>query len=97
MKMLFWISATLIAYTYLGYPLLLWLIARYRTRPILRKGITPTVSIIISARNEEQTLPSKIENLRSLNYPMDQVQVIVVSDGSNDGTVAILRAQRDFR
>jgi biofilm PGA synthesis N-glycosyltransferase PgaC len=96
MKMLFWISAALIAYTYLGYPLLLWLIARYRTRPILRKGITPTISIIISARNEEQTLPSKFENIRNLSYPVDRLQVIVVSDASNDGTVAILRAQRDF-
>src|ERR1700688_4761261 len=96
MKMLFWISAALIAYTYLGYPLLLWLIARYRTRPVLKKRITPAVSIIMAVRNEERTLPSKLQNLRILNYSKGLVQVIVASDGSDDGTAAILREQGDF-
>jgi biofilm PGA synthesis N-glycosyltransferase PgaC len=96
MKILFWISAVFIAYTYAGYPFLLWLIARFRTRPILRKRITPTVSIIMAAHNEERTLPSKLENLRTLDYPLNLVQVIVVSDGSNDGTSDILRAQSNF-
>jgi poly-beta-1,6-N-acetyl-D-glucosamine synthase len=96
MKILFWLSAALIAYTYLGYPLLLWLIARCRTRPVLRKRITPSISVILAVRNEERALPSKLENLRCLNYPMDLVQIIVVSDGSNDRTVSILHEQGDI-
>ena len=96
MKLMFWMCAAFIAYAYAGYPFLLWIISRYRTRPVLRKKITPTVSIIIAARNERETLPAKLENLCKLNYPMDRVQIIVVSDGSSDGTAGILSAQSEI-
>jgi biofilm PGA synthesis N-glycosyltransferase PgaC len=93
MKLLFWLCLTLIAYTYFGYAIWLWLCARLRRRPILQGRITPSVSIIIAARNEEASLPAKIENLRLLDYPQEQLQIIVASDGSTDGTANILRDQ----
>jgi len=96
MKASLWICAALIAYAYAGYPLLLWIVSHFRGRPVLRKKITPKVSIIIAARNEEKTLPAKLENLRRLNYPRDRMQVIVVSDGSTDGTRELLSAQADI-
>jgi cellulose synthase/poly-beta-1,6-N-acetylglucosamine synthase-like glycosyltransferase len=96
MKVMFWMCAVFIAYAYVGYPFLLWIIARYRTRRVLRKKITPPVTIIIAARDERETLPAKIENLRQLNYPRDRVQIIVVSDGSTDDTAGILRGKREF-
>ena len=95
MRMLFWFCLLFIAYTYAGYPLLLWLISRYRSRPSLRDRITPAVSIIMAVRNEEKALPAKLANLRSLDYPMDRVQIVVVSDGSSDGTTRILREHGD--
>jgi cellulose synthase/poly-beta-1,6-N-acetylglucosamine synthase-like glycosyltransferase len=93
MKLLFWLCLALIAYAYFGYALWLWLYARLRRRPILRGRITPSVSIIIAARNEEASLPAKLENLRFLDYPQEQLQIIVASDGSTDGTANILRDQ----
>jgi len=45
----------------------------------------------MSVRNEEKTLPAKLDNLRRLDYPRNRVQIIIVSDGSSDGTVRILR------
>jgi cellulose synthase/poly-beta-1,6-N-acetylglucosamine synthase-like glycosyltransferase len=45
----------------------------------------------MSVRNEEQTLPAKLDNLRRLDYPRNRVQIIIVSDGSSDSTVSILR------
>jgi cellulose synthase/poly-beta-1,6-N-acetylglucosamine synthase-like glycosyltransferase len=96
MKVMFWMCAAFIAYAYAGYPFLLWIISRYRTRPVLRKKITPTVSIIIAACNEQETLPAKLENLSQLNYPRDRVQIIVVSDGSTDGTAGILSAESEI-
>jgi cellulose synthase/poly-beta-1,6-N-acetylglucosamine synthase-like glycosyltransferase len=64
------------------------------SRPrILRKRITPSISIVIAVRNEEATLPAKLENLGLLNYPLDKLQIVIASDGSTDGTASILRAQ----
>jgi poly-beta-1,6-N-acetyl-D-glucosamine synthase len=93
MKLLFWICLLLIAYAYFGYAMLLWLYGRLRWRPTLHSPITPSVSIIIAARNEEANLPAKLENLRLLDYPQERLQIIVASDGSTDRTADILRNQ----
>jgi biofilm PGA synthesis N-glycosyltransferase PgaC len=95
MKLLFWLSLVLIAYAYFGYAIWLWLFCRLRRRPMLHSPITPSVSIIIAARNEEATLPAKLENLRRLDYPQAQLQVIVASDGSTDRTANILGEQEN--
>src|SRR6516164_2775603 len=96
MRIVFWLCGLLIIYAYVGYPLLLWVISRYRRRPLLRKRVAPTVSILMSVRNEEQTLPTKLNNLRRLDYPGNRVQIIVVSDGSSDDTVRILTENHDL-
>ncbi len=93
MKLLFWFSFALTFYAYFGYTMWLWIYVRLRERPIHKQPITPSVSIIIAARNEEATLPAKLANLRLLNYPRDQLQIVIASDGSTDRTPDILRAQ----
>jgi cellulose synthase/poly-beta-1,6-N-acetylglucosamine synthase-like glycosyltransferase len=93
MKLLFWFCLVLTAYTYFGYAIWLWLYVRLRRRAMLRSPITPKVSIIMAARNEEANLPAKLENLRLLDYPPEQLQIIVASDGSTDRTASILRDQ----
>lgn len=93
MKLLFWFCLVLIAYTYFGYAVWLWLYVRLHRRPMLQSLITPSVSIVIAARNEEASLPAKLQNLRLLDYPQEQLQIIVASDGSTDRTADILREQ----
>ena len=93
MKLLFWFCLVLIAYTYFGYAIWLWLSVRLRRKPMLQSPIAPTVSIIIAARNEEASLPAKLENLSRLDYPQERLQIIVASDGSTDRTASILREQ----
>ncbi len=93
MKLVFWLCFALAGYAYLGYAIWLWLHVHLRKRPILPKNITPDVSIIIAARNEEANLPAKLENLRLLDYPQDRLQIVIVSDGSIDRTASILREQ----
>lgn len=90
MRLVFWTCVTLLAYTYLGYPLWLWLRTHWRVRLVKRAPILPSVSVIMAVYNEEKTLAVKLSNLASLNYPPDRYEVIVVSDGSTDATNQIL-------
>ena len=90
MKWLFWASVFLIAYTYVGYMVWLWLRAWLRPWPVQRGKCEPDVSIVMVVRNEERVLEDKIRNLLELDYPPDRCQIVVVSDGSTDRTEAIL-------
>jgi poly-beta-1,6-N-acetyl-D-glucosamine synthase len=92
-KLLFWLCFVLTAYAYFGYVLWLWIYIRVHRRPVDQRPITPTVSVIIAARNEEANLPVKLENLRLLEYPQDHIQIVVASDGSTDRTASILSEQ----
>jgi len=87
----FWVSAALISYTYLGYPMLMYLRSRFRPRRWTQAPIAPTVSIIMAVHNGAAVLRQKIEHLLSLNYPPDRTELIVVSDGSTDDTARILQ------
>lgn len=94
MKLLFWFSLFLTVYAYVGYAIWLSLYARLRRRPICRSHITPNVSIVIAARNEELNLPAKLDNLRQLKYPRKHLQIVIASDGSTDSTAKILEDNR---
>ncbi len=90
MRLLFWFSLAVIGYAYVGYLLLLMLLARRKTLPVLAGPVRPRVSILIAAHNEEGNLPRKLENLYRLRYPAELLQIVVVSDGSTDRTATIL-------
>ncbi|PYU26742.1 MAG: family 2 glycosyl transferase [Acidobacteria bacterium] len=89
---IFWISFLLLAYTYLGYALWLWLYQQWCFRPVDKRAITPSVSIVIAAHNEAAVLPRKLNNLSQLEYPQELLEIIVVSDGSTDDTDQILKS-----
>jgi cellulose synthase/poly-beta-1,6-N-acetylglucosamine synthase-like glycosyltransferase len=108
----FWICLALVVYVYCLYPILLFLIyslvqavrdlrylaTRRDRRPRLQTSADlPPVSLIIPAYNEERSLPGKTINLKQLDYPYDKLEVILVSDGSTDGTNDILQSLRDPR
>lgn len=80
----------MIAYTYAGYPLWLYVGSRLFAKPIHAAAYFPTVSVIMAVRNEADVLPRKLQNLLALQYPAGQVEIIVVSDGSTDATNQIL-------
>jgi cellulose synthase/poly-beta-1,6-N-acetylglucosamine synthase-like glycosyltransferase len=93
---IFWSSAGLIIYTYLGFPLLLACWAKLRARHVhTDPNYTPSVSLVIAAYNEESVIESKLANCYVLDYPIEQLDVIVVADGSDDRTAEV--ASRDPR
>jgi len=91
MKEFFWVSAILVAYTYFGYPLLVWIASIFRRRPVSTGSHYPRVSFIIPAYNESLVIERKIRNTLSLTYPADRLQIVVASDGSSDATDEIAR------
>lgn len=80
-----------LGYTYLGYPVLVWLMSRFREHAIKRGAIEPTVSIVITAYNEERHLRDKLQNTLTLDYPAGKTEIIVASDCSSDKTDEIVR------
>jgi cellulose synthase/poly-beta-1,6-N-acetylglucosamine synthase-like glycosyltransferase len=94
---LFWLALAMIVYAYAGFPIFLAAAALQRPRPVRRKFIQRTVNLIIAAYNEERTIAARIDNALSLDYPNQLLEVIVVSDGSEDATDQIVAAHRDPR
>src|SRR5512143_654778 len=88
--LLFWGSILLVFHAYFGYPLSLALIGCVRNRSVRKGHITPHVTLIITAHNEETRLASKLVNSLRLRYPREKLQILVASDGSTDRTNAIV-------
>lgn len=88
----FWCSVALVAYAYAGYPCALLLLTVFRDRPVKKARITPRVSFVIAAHNEEQRIGEKIENTLRQDYPADAMEIIVASDCSTDRTEDIVRS-----
>lgn len=98
-QVLFWFSLAALFYTFLGYPVLIGLLAKIAGKPPLKAtpANPPPVSVVLVAFNEEDRIVPRVENLLAANYPADKLEVLVVTDGSTDGTVAKLRALADPR
>ena len=92
-KALFWSTFGGLAWTHVGYPVAAAGLRRLRTREVRKDEITPSVSLIIPAHDEEEVIGRRLENLRELDYPADMLQIVVASDGSEDGTDGIVERE----
>ena len=103
MRVMFWISAGLLLYTYCGYPMLLIALGSLRQiRSDLRFGLArrtrrasrdlaewPRVSLVFAAHNEETVIGQKMRNCARLDYPADLLEILVGCDGCTDATAAL--------
>ena len=83
---LFWSAFIITAYTYLGFPMLVLIRGWFLHRPVKNGPEIPMVSMIIAAHNEAQIIKEKLDNTLALDWPRAQLEIIVASDGSDDGT-----------
>ena len=91
---LFWLCACLVAYAYLGYPLLVAMLARHHGRkPDGRHDGPshefPVLTVVVCAYDEEKRIGSRITDILAQDYPAGRLHVLVVSDGSRDYTAEV--------
>ncbi len=92
MSLILWGSLVLIFYIYLGYPLLTAVLGRIVNRPVFSQNTWPSVSLVIAAYNEDRVIATTLENKLALDYPPEQLEILVVSDGSEDTTDEIVES-----
>ena len=97
MQTLFITTLFLTVYSYAIYPIVLHSLARVYRKGWQKQTCLPSITIIISAYNEEKDIEKKIFNSLKLAYPEDKLQIIVSSDGSTDGTDDIVARIKDNR
>jgi biofilm PGA synthesis N-glycosyltransferase PgaC len=101
METLFWISLSIIFYTFIGYALVITLLSALKKKkkslPQLSNDDLPEVTMLIAAYNEEEIIEEKIKNCLSLEYPEDKFKLLFVTDGSNDKTNSIISAHKDIK
>ncbi|HEV3447065.1 MAG TPA: glycosyltransferase family 2 protein [Gemmataceae bacterium] len=92
---IFWTSACLAVYAYLGYPLLVSILARVfgkKARPAeVADEELPSVSQLICAYNEDAVIAERIETALATDYPAERFEIVVASDGSSDRTAEIVK------
>ena len=87
MQFVFWFSFFLLFYIYFGYPLAVKALASIKAKPIRKsEEFLPKVSILIAAYNEAKDIEATLRNKLDLDYPRDQLEILVISDESEDGT-----------
>lgn len=91
MVYIFWISLSIIFYVYAGYPLIVGLLSFFHKMPVRKKTLYPSVSVLISAYNEEKNIENKLFSLLHLNYPKEKLEILIGSDGSTDKTDGLIK------
>ncbi|TCI04428.1 glycosyltransferase family 2 protein [Corallincola luteus] len=86
MTLIFWLLFALLLYIYFGYPTLAAWLAQLKPRPVTKESVQPHVTVLIAAFNEVEHIETTVRNKLAQDYPHDKLQVIVISDGSDDGT-----------
>lgn len=89
---IYWLSLIVLVHTYVLYPAIIALAAKLRparANTLVEQETWPSVSIVMSAFNEQNNIQAKLDNCLALDYPRDKLEIIIASDGSSDDTVAI--------
>lgn len=82
-------------YTYIGYPLLVYLISLIFPKSVRKEPFEPNVTVLITAYNEEEAIGDKLENTLRIDYPREKLEILVASDGSTDRTDEIVGEYAD--
>ncbi len=100
LEILFWLLALLVAYTYVGYGVVIAALAfikqKINPEKPFSEAFEPAVTLIVAAYNEEEWIKEKAKNMLELDYPQEKMQILFVTDGSDDNTPEILKEYDQF-
>ncbi len=100
LEILFWLLALLVAYTYVGYGVVIAALAfikqKINPEKPFNEAFEPAVTLIVAAYNEEEWIKEKAKNMLELDYPQEKMQILFVTDGSDDNTPEILKEYDQF-
>lgn len=85
-------SIAVLGYTYLGYPLLLAVWVRYGRIPVHKAEATPSVTVVIAVWNEALRIKDRLTDCLAQEYPEQCLNIVVVSDGSTDGSAEVVKS-----
>jgi cellulose synthase/poly-beta-1,6-N-acetylglucosamine synthase-like glycosyltransferase len=85
---IFWVAIALVVYTFALYPLLTAMLARWMGRTPDCTPITPPLTVIVAAYNEASRIELRVRGILAQEYPAESLRIVVVDDGSCDGTAA---------
>ncbi len=101
-EIIFWVSVSFIVFTYAGYPFTLWIKKKFSVKVIQKSYLLepPFVSVVIAVRNEQNNIRNKIVDICRQSYPHEKMELIIISDGSDDRTIDVVKevlGKRDNR
>ncbi len=94
--LIFYLMFFLIFFHYIGLPIFTLFLSIIKKNPIDKKEISPDLSLIIAAYNEEKVIEQKIMNCMELDYPDEKLEIIIVSDGSTDNTPQLVERHKNL-
>jgi cellulose synthase/poly-beta-1,6-N-acetylglucosamine synthase-like glycosyltransferase len=89
----FWLGSATLVYTFLGYPILIHTLGKLRRRAPQISTTSRSVSVVLIVRNEAGRIGTRLENLLDTDFPTDQLEIVLVDDGSDDETIARAKEQ----
>jgi cellulose synthase/poly-beta-1,6-N-acetylglucosamine synthase-like glycosyltransferase len=95
LQIIFWLCLVALFYTYIGYPIFVYLVGQLFPRKIKQSAFEPNVTVLITAYNEEKDITAKLENTLLIDYPKERIEILVASDGSTDKTDEIVKTFAD--
>jgi cellulose synthase/poly-beta-1,6-N-acetylglucosamine synthase-like glycosyltransferase len=90
-----WFCLLWVLNIYFFYPIFLWIIHLIWRHPVKKAPYEPAISFIVSAYNEESVIAEKLENILSLDYPKEKLEIVIASDASTDRTDEIVKSYSD--
>jgi biofilm PGA synthesis N-glycosyltransferase PgaC len=90
-----WAAIATVIYAYVGYGAAIWLLSQVVSKPVRYSDELPHVTLLVAAFNEQDVIGKKIQNTLDLDYPVDRLEVLIVADGSSDGTCDAITAYAD--
>lgn len=93
----FWVCGLLLVHIFVGYPAWMWCRARLFAKPVHKRPITPTVTVVMAVYNGAAYIEAKLANLCAMDYPSERINILIACDGCSDDTAQLARAFGDAR